>query len=179
MDLKEFRATLLRLDHPEQILQLADTYLTQQQTMGSSFILPKEHEIVKPVLDYYTGDLAGWVKFVKGVRDRLPVDGRKFHAGVHEFYRKLEIRHVQMERRSRLDAALEVSLRKKLIPNTYEDKMRYTRRCTQVWKQRKDNLLKLHTPKTGRITVEEREELLDEFWKMIDTEIQNGEVPKA
>lgn len=178
MDLKEFRSTLLRLDRPEDVLRLADKYLTQQQEMGDNFVLPREHVMVKPVLDYYAGDLAGWVKFVKGVRDRLPVDGRTYHAGVHDLYRLLNIRLVQQQRRERLDAAVAVAVKKKFVRDSYEDKQRYARRCTQTWKLRRDNMLKAHVPDRGRISVAEREELLEDFWKQIEAEIANGEVPK-
>lgn len=178
MDLKEFRDTILRLDRPEDVLILADKYLTQMQELGTSFVLPREHVLVKPILEYYTGDLPGWVKFVKGVRDRLPKEGRTFHGGVHDLYRTLEIRRTQQERRERLDAAVSKALKKKLIPDTYEEKMRYARRCTQVWKERRDNLLKAHIPKKGRLSVEEREGLLEEFWRTVMAEVDNGEVPK-
>jgi hypothetical protein len=178
MDLKEFRATVLRLDRPEDVLKLADSYLTRMQEMGDKFILPREHVLVKPALEYYAGDLAGWVKFVKSVRDRLPKDGRTFHQGIQELYRTLEIRLTQQERRERLDAAVAVAVKKRLIDDDYDSKMRYARRCTQVWKIRRDNLLKAHIPKKGRISLEERDELLTKFWEDIMAEIRNGEVPK-
>lgn len=59
MDLKEFRDTLLRIDHPERILSLADTYITLLEKTGEDFLLPKEHVIVRPALEYFAGDLAG------------------------------------------------------------------------------------------------------------------------
>lgn len=180
MDLKEFRATVLRLDRPEEVLRLADEYLQDMERKGDRFILPKDHIIVKPVLEYYHGDLKGWVKFVKSVRDRLPVDGRKFHEGVHDIYRTVLIRLTQVERRARLDAAVTMAVKKKLIENTYDEKMRYSRRCTQAWKLRKDNLLTQHAKQTkkGVLSVEEREELLVDFWNNIAAEIDNGELPK-
>lgn len=180
MDLKEFRATVLRLDKPEEVLRLADRYLMQMEEMGADFLLPRNHIIVRPILEYYAGDLKGWVKFVKGVRDRLPVEGRKFHEGVHEFYRTLLVRLTQIERRERLDAAVAMALRKRMIEDTYDEKMRYSRRCTQVWKLRKDNLLKQHAASTkkGVLSLEEREELLAEFWTQVGDEIANGELPK-
>lgn len=180
MDLREFRDTLLRLDHPEQVLELADKYLSMFEEMGSNFVLPREHILVKPALDYYVGDLAGWVKFVKGVRDRLPMDGRQYHSGVQEFFRKLEVRLTQQERRERLDAALTKAISKRIIPDDYDSKVRYARRCTQSWKLRRDNMLKSASAstKTGRLSVAERETLLAEFWSNVDAEIANGELPK-
>ena len=180
MDLAEFRSTLLRIDSPEAVLRLADKYLTQMQEMGSSFVLPREHSIVLPALEYYSGDLKGWVKFIKGVRDRLPVNGRSYHEGMHELYRMVNVRLTQMERRERLDAAVIAAVRKKLITDTYEEKMRYTRRCTQLWKTRRDSMLRQAASQTGkgRLSVEERETLLEQFWAGVSEEINRGELPK-
>ena len=180
MDLKEFRDTLLRLDRPGEVLRLADTYLRQFEDMGDKFVLPKQYELIKPVLETYYHDLAGWVKFVRGVRDRLPVSGRKYHPEVQELYRTLEIRLMQQTRRERLDKAVAMAVRRKMIESTYDEKMRYARRCTQAWKVRRDNMLTVASKQTskGRLSVEEREELLAEFWAGIDAEIDNGELPK-
>lgn len=178
--LKELRDTLLRVDHPERILLLADSYLSQMEKMGDNFRLPKEHALVKPILEYYANDLEGWVKFVKGVRDRLPTHGRQFHSGVQSVYRTLEIRLTQQERRVRLDAAVNTAVKKRLIEDSYDVKMRYARRCTQAWQLRRATLLKnaANSTKSGKVTVAEREQLLEEFWRNIDLETQNGEVPK-
>ena len=180
MSLKEFRGTLLRLDHPESVLTIADKYLSQMEEMGAHFVLPKEHQVVKPALEFYAGDLAGWVRFVKSVRDRLPKAGRGFHVEVNELYRKLSTRLKQQERRERLTRAVDTALRKQLIDDDYETKMRYARRCTKSWELRKENLLAngAKTAKGGRLSVEDRRVMLDEFWRNVDAEIQNGELPK-
>lgn len=180
MNLKEFRDTLLRIDRPEDVLRLTDDYLQQMEVMGDRFILPKEHELVKPALEQYAGDLIGWVKFVKNVRDRLPAVGRQLHPGVQELYRTLVVRKTQVERRERLDAAVAVAVKKKLIKSDYEAKRIYANRCTQVWKLRRDKMLETAAKmsKTGRLSLDEREVMLDEFWKNISAEIANGEVPK-
>jgi len=180
MDLREFRDTLLRLDRPEEVLQLADTYLTHMAELGDEFILPKKYEIVKPVLEYYSDDLEGWVKFVRGVRDRLPMSGRQYHPGVNALLRKLEIRLTQQKRRDRLDSAVTMAVRKSIIESNYDAKVRYAKRCTQAWKMRRDTMLKnaAMSAKTNRLSVAERELLLSEFWQNIEAEIQNGELPK-
>lgn len=180
MDLREFRATVLRLDRPEDVLRLADNYLRQFEELGDHFILPREHKMILPVLETYVNDLPGWVKFVKGVRDRLPIDGRKFHGGMQELYRTLEVRLTQQQRRERLDAAVAMALKKRLITDDYDSKVRYARRCTQAWKLRRDNMLKVAAAqaKSGRLNAVEREDMLAEFWQGIEQEIQNGELPK-
>lgn len=148
--------------------------------MGDDFILPKKPEVIKPALEFYSGDLEGWVKFVKGVRDRLPKHGRVFHPEVNELYRRIEIRLTQQERRERLDRAVNMALRKRIISDAVEEKKRYANRCTQAWKLRRDHMLKTASQQcaTGKVSVEEREGLLKEFWLHIDEEIANGELPK-
>lgn len=180
MDLREFRDTLLRLDRPEEILQLADTYLTHMAELGAEFILPKKYELIKPALEYYANDLEGWVKFVRGVRDRLPRVGRQYHPGVNALLRKLEIRLTQQLRRDRLDTAVAMAVRKGLIEGDYETKVRYAKRCTQAWKLKRETMLKnaAMSTKSNRLSVAERELLLAEFWHNIEAEIQNGELPK-
>ena len=179
MDLREFRATVLRLDKPEEVLRLADKYLAQMEEMGDSFVLPREHVLVKPVLEYYAGDQSGWLKFLDSIRQRLPKNRRKFHEGVQELFRTVEVRVVQAERRARIDAAVTMAVRKKLIPADYDSKMQYGRKCTQTWQLRRtDTLAKAAKAQGRKLTVEERELILSEFWREIDAEIVRGELPK-
>ena len=180
MDLKELRDTLLRVDHPEKILSLADTYMKHMQEAGTEFRLPKEHIVVKVLLEYYAEDLGGWVKFVRGVRDRLPMVGRSYHPGVNKVYRTLETRYVQVVRRKRIDAAVAQAVKKRLIEDDYASKVAYSNKCVQAWKLRRDNMLKMaaNQTKSGRLSVEEREGMLEEFWLHVDEETRNGELPK-
>lgn len=180
MDLKQFRDVVTRLDHPEQLLSLADKYLRDMETKGDQFILPREHAAVKPVLEYYAGDLEGWVRFVDSIRLRLPKDGRRYHVGVSKLYRVLETRLIQQQRRERLTRAINMAVAKGLIKNEYEDKQRYARRCVVTWQNRKELLLKnlaLTAPGT-RLHTDDRATALDEFWATVDAEIDNGELPK-
>lgn len=177
--LPQFRDSLLRQGHPDKIVRLADQYLRRLEEMGKDFILPKEHAVVRPLLEYYAGDLAGWVKFIRGIRDALPPRSKQ-QQGIHTFYRTILIRLTQQERRVRLDSAVAAAVRKKIIPNDYDTKVRYARKCTQYWMRRRMALLEAHRRETGtgRLSLEEREGLLTEFWSNVDAEIQQGELPK-
>lgn len=177
--LKELRDTLLSISHPERLLKLADEYLSRFEEMGDSFILPAEHAIVKPVLEFYKGDLDGWVKFVKGTRDKLNKQSDEFRA-IQDFYKVLNVRAIQRRTRAVIDVATEVALKKGLIEDNWMAKQHYARRCVQAWKLRKDFMqdeVRRTAPK-GRISVDHREALLKDFWAMIAEEVNNGEVPK-
>ena len=179
MSLDKFRTLLLKQANPEKTIRLADHYIRQYDELKDEFVLPKEHATVAPAIEYFVGDLAAWVGFVRGIREDLP-KGSLQHRGVHNIYRTLYIRITQQDRRTRLDAAVAQAVKKKIIPNNYDVKLRYVKKCTQVWQQRCASYLKAHRIETesGRLSTEEREELLEEFWKGIDTEIKRGELPK-
>lgn len=177
--LLELRDTLLAIAHPERILRLADDYLARFEVLGDDFILPAEHAVVKPILDFYVGDLTGWVKFVRNVRDRLDPQSAEFRE-VHEFYKTLNVRAIQRRTRAAIDAATASAIRLGLIQDKRADKERYARRCIQAWKLRKDAMLDSvrRASPTGRVSVSHREELLKEFWDQIAEEANSGEVPQ-
>lgn len=178
MDIREFRDMLLRIDRPDEVLSLADMYLQDMEKKGSKFILPKEHAVVKPALEYFYKDMKGWLKFIKGVRDRLPKTGRAYHEGVNELYRVVDVRVTQTERRERISAAIEQALKNKLIEDTPSAKQAYANVCTQVWIERKNKLMKAERGMDKRLDRSVRDALLEDFWKQVDDEIQKGKVPK-
>lgn len=178
--LKELRDTLVSISHPERVLRIADHYLQEFEKLGDAFVLPSEYALVKPVLEYYHGDLTGWVKFIKGVRDRLPKGSNEF-AEVQEFYKVISVRAIQRRTRALIETATEVACRKGMINGSWESKQRYAKRCIQAWKLRKDNMLNAirKASPTGRISVDHREDEPRQFWALIEQEVNNGEVPKA
>jgi len=177
--LREVRDTLLTIAHPERVLRLADSYLQRFEEFGEDFVLPKEHVIVKPILEHYVGELEGWAKFVKSVRDRLEKRSQEY-IEVREFYKVLNVRLIQRRTRALLDTAVELACRKGMIDPSWETKQRYAKRCIQSWKKRKDNMLEAvrKDSPSGRVSLSHREELLHEFWAGLAQEVEAGEIPK-
>jgi len=177
--LAELREHLLYLPDIADKLKVADSYLVLHARMGSGFILPAQHAVVKPILDYYAGDLTGWVKYVKGIRDRIGRSDERW-ADLQELYRMLEIRNTQRIRRERLNSALAVALSRKLIADNKSAKAAYERRCTLEWMRLRT--LTLDAARKGspskRLTEDERSKLLDEFWEGVDQQLAAGEIPK-
>ena len=58
---------------------------------------------------------------------------------------------------------------------SYEDKMRWLRKTEQTWGRRRMATLEEYRRRTvfGRLTTEEREEILKDFWRDIDKEIKH------
>ena len=177
--LRETRDALLEMESPAKVLRLADKYLQAMQEMGSDFVLPLQHVFIKPILEFYAGDLVGWRKFVRGVRDLLP---RRSAAqlDVQDFYRTIDLRMVQQERRERLNAAVDTAVRLKKIPADYQSKVRYAKRCTQHWLKRKVAVMAEARSRisSGRVSREECDSILTNFWAEIDDEISRGELPE-
>lgn len=178
MPLQQFFNQLLTIERPDKLLRLADKYLQQLAEMGDSFILPKEHAFVRTPLEFFAGDLAGWLRFVKQVRDSV-VPKSQAYEGLQALYRVLDIRYTQQQRRERLSAAVDEAVARGLIADIPDAKHQYARRCTQEWKLQRDALLDdaRRKTKSGRVSVAEREMLLASFWAEIDEGITKGELP--
>lgn len=177
--LQEVRDALLDADDPAGALRQADHLLDAYAKQREKYVLPREQVFFQAILDYYVDDLAGWVKFVTNVRDRLPERGDA-RRDVQALLRTLDVRLTQQVRRERISRAVAMAIRKAMVKDVYDDKIRYGRRCVQSWKLRRETLLKSLRDRTatGRVSVEEREEALAEFWQGIDEEIDRGELPK-
>lgn len=180
-DLAEFRRTLLAIASPDQWLILADDYIKRFESFSDTdqFELPAKHAWLEPAIAYYANDLKGWVKFVKSVRDRLPPNSDEF-AKVFSYYKSVNSRLLVQRQRRLEDMAYDVAIRKRILEDTPDNRKRYAKRCTQVWKKQRQLMLdsaRADSP-TGRVSVDHSADLLKEFWKNIEAMIDNGEVPK-
>jgi hypothetical protein len=178
--LVELRDTLLTIGHPEKLLALADKYLTLFEELGDAFVLPKDHVLVAPILEFYVGDLDGWLKFIKGVRDRLP-RGSTEHLAVRDFYKTVYTRAIQRKTRRLLDLAISVALKRGILEDEANAKVRYTKRCIQSWTQRRQAALKSarSSSPTGAINIDHKSDVISEFWDSIEEELNHGECIKA
>ena len=178
-ELRDLRDRLLTLDHPDKLLRMADQYLSTYALMGETFVLPKEHALLRPIIEYYAGDLLGWLKFVRGVRDRLPP--RSVEQGaVQMFYRTLDVRATQQSRRERITIAVSNAVKARAIADTPDAKQVYARRVVQAWSRQRYAEMDEARGRTvrPRLTTEERSEILEKFWEKIDEELSTGGFPQ-
>ena len=178
-DLRSVRETLLSISNPAQVLRFADDEMDKLRRQGSMYELSSRHAWLKPLLEFYTEDLEGWLKFIKGTRDKLDRKSAEFR-DIQEFYKVLSVRWIQRRTRAIIDVATNLAVRKGILEDTYEAKQRYAKRCVQVWKTRKDLLLDgiRRASPTGRVSIDHREDVLRAFWEQIADEVNNEEVPK-
>lgn len=178
MTLRDVRDTLLQIAHPDRVLRYADGLMELRRKHGDNFTLTSADAWLLPLLEFYTEDLDGWCKFVKNVRDRLEPKSEEY-VGVHEFYKVIYVRNVQRRTRNLTAISTDLAVKRRLIPNAFETKQRYAKRCIQYWSLKRRTLLanaRLANPKK-RLTLEEQDEILADFWAQIELEVNNGEIP--
>lgn len=168
---------LLRDPNVADKLRLADNYMLQMQRFGNKFVLPDEHQELEPIIKKYARDLPRFVSLVRSIRDQVPPKKPSYIA-LHELYRMLEVRLVQQTRRERARKALNW-VERHHAKLTHEQKMRWLRKLEQQWGKQRMQYLEAERRKTerGRLSTEEREELLKQFWAEIDEQVENGELP--
>lgn len=177
MSLPELTDRLAIDPHVAEKLRLADSYMLQLQRMGRNFMLPDEHSILQPLIDRYGKNFSKFVAYVKSVRDTVPPRSSNYIA-LHELYRMLEVRLVQQQRRERARKAL-AWLEKHHPKLSFEQKQKWIRKLEQQWGKERMATLDIARRKTvrGRVTTEERESVLEEFWDEVDKRVEKGDLP--
>lgn len=177
--LRELRSYVLK--EPERgarVLALADKYLQMYDKLGDDFRLPRDDIKVKPVIEYFAGDPAGYAAWLRRLRDDLPA--RSVAADeINTLYRRVEVRALQRERRSRENRGLAKALAAGLVAGDYESKQRYLRKLVLEWSLRRHATLKEHRRRVSgkHLSLDEQAEILQKFWQEIDDEIARGELP--
>jgi len=164
-------------DRAHEWVALADEYMQSYNRSPNTFLLPWEHRFLKPLVETYAHNLEGFCQYVQGLRDSVPRDSLAWER-LQQVYRKLTGRHVQQERRLRSDRA--VAKAEELYgPTDYHTRLKWIANLEHEWAQRRLSFMEGFRQKTEnhRLSVDERAEVLAEFWDMIDTEIQEGQVP--
>ena len=158
-------------------LRLADSYMLQRDRMGRSFSLPTEHALLRPIIDEYTHNFPEFVAYVRELRNTVQPRSSNYIA-LHELYRMLEVRLVQQQRRDRARKAL-AWLEKHYPKLNFDQKQRWIRKLEQQWGRERLDTLDTARRKTarGRVTTDERESLLEDFWAEVDERIEKGDLP--
>jgi hypothetical protein len=177
MSLPELTDHLARDPQVADKLRLADSYMLQQQRVGRDFALPREHADLLPIIDRYSKSFPKFVAYVKTLRDTVPPRSTNYIT-LHELYRMLEVRLVQQARRERARKAL-VWLKRNHPNLSYEQEQRWLRRLEQQWGKERMQTLDAVRRKTlrGRVSTDERETILAEFWEEIDKRVEKGDLP--
>lgn len=174
MDLRETSQAIRRSDNPAALLQLADSYIDMYNATPESFVLPHDHDIIRPIIEVFHNDLPGFVAYVKALRNVCV--GVNYDA-VHKFYRRVNTRLVQQVRRDRVERAIRVYERTRGVTYTAEERNQLAQKLEQHWGHLRLLMLESERNKGG-LTVGSRALLLAKFWASIDKDIDDGELPE-
>ena len=165
-------------DKAAEWLTLADKYAQAYLEDPKIFLLPTAHGFLKPIIERYANDLEGLAQYVETVRDAFDRRSAQWLA-IQRVYRRINGRHVQQLRRSRSNRAVEKAI--ELFGSVdYQTRLQWVANLEKDWAKRRLVFLDAQRDKFkgGRISVEDRVELLAEFWNDIDTEIYEGRLKK-
>jgi len=171
---------LLSSRTPADDLRLADAYIRMWMSQPAAFVLPKDHRHLEPIINAFAGKLDRLHKYIRAVRDELAhMHGLRSeqYIEVQELFRMLEVRLVQQRRRERA-AQVVAWLHKHHPKSTSAGRLAYIKRLEQSWSKLRLQILKAHRKQMGgRIPEDVRADLLDEFWRNVDDQIGNGDLP--
>lgn len=178
-DLKNTTDFLLR--NPSSVkkwLTLADKYMQTFTQDPLNFLLPKAHEILKPLIEVYARNTDGFLQYIMGVRDSF-AKGDNAWEDAQLVYRRINGRYVQQLRRERSKRAVEKAQELYGSPPTYNARLQWISDLEHGWAQRRLSFLDAARKQltNNRVDTETRAELLLEFWETIDMEIYEGKIP--
>lgn len=177
MNLRDATSQLLRAHDVGRWIELADNYIRLYNKMPSSFVLPADHALLKPVIDAFAADPRAFCDYIRAMRDGST--GTAYDE-LHYLYRTISLRTLQNERRNRVKKAVE-SVTAKLEDRlgrqlSYQDKQAIGRVIEQTWGIRRMQVMSEERAlrKADRLSSEERSEVLISFWNNIDSKIDKG-----
>jgi len=179
MDFREATRILMRQPDIARQLRLADSYIQAYNRMPDSFVLPADHVILKPIIEAFAANTSAFAQYIKTLRDAS--DSHDYDE-LHDLYRTIDMRSLQAERRSRIRKAVALlmpefsrALEREL---TYEEQLKMARFIEHRWGAMRlahlDQERRKHNSK--RLPAEERATSLSQFWKSIETALDNGGV---
>lgn len=158
-------------------LNLADTYMQAFVKDKESFLMPKAHAFMAPVVEAYAKDIDGFVQYLVSLRDAFDRDSRVWE-DVQTIHRRVNGRYIQQVRRERSGRAL-AKAQEIHGDAPFHEKLQWSSRLEHEWAQRRLAFLEKQRIriKEKHIPADLRAEFLAEFWDIIDTEIFEGKVP--
>lgn len=180
MDLREATTWVLKEPSPAKWLRLADTYIQAYNRVPNQFVLPREHAALKPVIDAFALDTAAFSTYIRAVRDGS--HGEQYDE-LHELYRTVSVRALQMQRRNRIRKAalLAVPAVEKTLGRVlrYDDEVVLAKFIEQRWAAMRMEAMATARAsyKKARLPTEDRAEVLEQFWKELDSALEQGTVP--
>lgn len=180
MELREATAWMLKEPSPAKWLRLADTYIQAYNRVPNQFVLPRDHLVLKPVIDAFALDTAAFAAYIRAVRDGS--HGEQFDE-LHDLYRTVSVRALQTQRRNRFRKAalLAVPAVEKALgrPLHYDDEVVVAKFIEQKWAAMRMEAMATARAerKNNRLSTEDRALVLEKFWRELDEALERGTVP--
>lgn len=169
-------------ENPAALLRRADRYITFWEKDPDNFVLPAKHADLAPVLAAFVGGKHERFRaYVRAMRDEVRAiwgASSTQYDGMQQFVRTLDVRAAQRMRRDKLSRAAEWM--RQTRPDIDADaRSVWLRRLEQTWAQERLDALRQRAVSAhqNRLSVEEKREVLDEFWASIDARIESGDLP--
>lgn len=158
-------------------LSIADKHMQTYAENPRTFLLPRAHEFLKPLIEAYANNLEGFVEYLVGIRDCFDRQSAAFK-DVQAIYRRVNSRYIQQQRRARMDRAI-VKAEELYGRIPYLARIQWVADLEHAWASRRLDFLEANRRryKSDRLPSEDRVELLAEFWEQIDNEIYEGKLP--
>lgn len=179
MDLRAVTNMLLRAPDVARQLKLADSYIQAFNRVPDQFVLPAKHAHLKAVIEAFASDTKAFGHYIRALRDSA--EGGAYDE-LHELYRVVSLRAVQVERRNRIRRAV-VLLLPRLQADlhqdvSYDDQTRAARFVEKRWGAMRLAAMAAERKlrRVERLSAEERAIVLDNFWRDIDNKLASGKV---
>lgn len=170
------------IDHDDtvEMLRLADNYCHMYRLMGpDKFVLPAAAAPLLPIIEAYASRPQAFLRYVQVVRDAVhdAYPGSDKLVSVQEFYRGIVVRVAQFELRDRKKRVM-LWLSKEYPEATTEQRHAYAAKMEKQWTKLRRSILAAERKQAGgRLTMSRVSEITEEFWKMVDDDIDSGKLP--
>jgi len=176
--LRECTSTLLR--NPDKLgewLSIADKHMQTYAEDRKTFLLPRAHIFLQPLIETYALKIEGFTHYLAGLRDSFDRNSAAYK-DAQKVYRRINGRYIQQQRRERMDRA--VAKAEELFGEIpFMQRLQWIANLEHQWAKRRLGFLEANRKRyeKDRLPSEDRVELLAEFWEQIDYEIYEGNVP--
>ncbi len=181
--LKELREWFL--EDPENraiAFKIADQYLVKYDENPQGFRpIPREDSFVRPVVEAFAGDSAAYADWLRKLARNYLVRGSMPAVELGSTAKIAQCRGINRRKRLIETEALRQAIIQGKIKDTVLEKARYKRRISDWIKKDYKVTLDAERSKThsGRLSLEERDELVTAYWDALLQRFASGDVPEA
>lgn len=171
---------LLCVEDPASELMMVETLMENVRQHGEAYEVSHTYRHLVPLVQAFTHNFTGWIKFVRALRDDIADGSGRSSARyvqMQRFFRTLEVRYAQQARRERIRQAV-AWLESHYPALTADQKKLWVKRLEQLWMKQRHAWLNGHRQGNKHLTLEDQRRVLDEFWADVDENIRQGNLPK-